>query len=178
MKEILNQKFGKWEVIQYSHFNTSKYRHLWKCRCDCGIEKIIREDTLLGGLSKSCGCVNRHRSKNNRRWKGFEEISATYWNKIKMGAKRRGYDFSLTIEDAWKLFIKQNKKCALTGLDISFSKKVRNFDGSASLDRIDNDKGYRIDNVQWIDKRVNTMKMDLPQSEFLGLCKLISNKML
>ncbi len=31
-------------------------RRLWRCRCDCGIEKIIYPNSLISGRSKSCGC--------------------------------------------------------------------------------------------------------------------------
>lgn len=29
------------------------------CRCDCGNEKSIRKDNLIGGRTKSCGCLCR-----------------------------------------------------------------------------------------------------------------------
>ena len=176
MKDLINKKFGMWRVVKYSHFNPINHRHLWFCCCDCGIEKIIREDTLIGGLSKSCGCVNRHRRFNNRRWKGVGDISGTMWRKLQGGAKRRKISFCLAIEDLWTLYLRQNKKCALTGLDITFSKKVNDYDGNASLDRIDSNKGYTIDNVQWVDKRVNNIKQDLPETEFIELCKLVVEK--
>jgi hypothetical protein len=70
------------------------------------------------------------------------------------------------------LFIRQNKKCALSGIDISIE-----FDGSgtASLDRIDSLKHYTIDNVQWVHKDINKMKMDFPQESFIKMCKLVSD---
>ena len=50
------------------------------------------------------------------------------------------------------MFLKQNKKCALTGLDIWFgiSTKEKTHgkkEQTASLDRIDSSKGYTKDNV-------------------------------
>ena len=28
----------------------------WKCRCDCGTEKVVRQDHLKAGYTRSCGC--------------------------------------------------------------------------------------------------------------------------
>lgn len=70
------------------------------------------------------------------------------------------------------MFLKQDKKCALTKQPLSFSSKgVYN---TASLDRIDNSKGYDLENVQWVHKDVNFMKGSLTQKYFLKLCKLIT----
>jgi hypothetical protein len=175
MKNIINKKFGKWTVIDY--LGTNKWRpkrHLYKCKCECGNERTIRGDTLTRGVSKSCGCVNRHININNRRWKGYGEISATYWGHIKRDSIRRKKDFNLTIEYIWNLYLKQNRKCALTNLEITFPKRLRDYNGTASLDRIDSSKGYIEGNVQWIDKRINFMKLNLIQAEFVELCKLVS----
>ena len=64
------------------------------------------------------------------------------------------------------------------GVDIQFGKhwKKKLSDQTASLDRIDNTKGYIIDNVQWVHKQVNFMKGTMKQTEFIEFCKLISSK--
>lgn len=31
--------------------------HIWKCQCECGRECIAREDKLIEGRTKSCGCL-------------------------------------------------------------------------------------------------------------------------
>lgn len=45
---------------------------------------------------------------------------------------------------------------------------------TASLDRIDSNRGYTQDNVQWVHKDVNKMKMDLNQQIFVELCRAIA----
>ena len=45
--------------------------------------------------------------------------------------------------------------------------------GTASLDRIDSKKGYTIDNIQWVHKDVNKMKMDLQEEDFFRIVKEI-----
>lgn len=100
------------------------------------------------------GRIRRVLLKNNiifRTRGGYEEITGTRWGSIKGWAKDRGIDFLITIEQAWELFIKQDRKCALTGDILVFAKNtieaLNNFT-TASLDRIDSSKGYTLDNIQ------------------------------
>lgn len=32
---------------------------MWRCKCDCGGEKVTRTETLRMGATKSCGCLQR-----------------------------------------------------------------------------------------------------------------------
>jgi hypothetical protein len=108
-----------------------------------------------------------------RVWRGYEDISLTVWNSYRRNAAERDLPFDISIEEGWSVFLKQRRRCALTGLPISFSRTRR--DGrSASIDRIDSTKGYCSGNVQWVHKLVNRLKGDLPESVFLSLCRLIA----
>lgn len=31
----------------------------WKCRCECGTPRTVRESNLKQGLTKSCGCLRK-----------------------------------------------------------------------------------------------------------------------
>jgi hypothetical protein len=79
--------------------------------------------------------------------------------------------FSVTIQEAWQLFETQGRKCALSGVPLSFSSPK-----SASLDRKDSKLGYTLNNVQWLHKEINRMKGVLGDSEFVAWCKLVSSK--
>lgn len=176
--EILNTKYGMLTPIKYIGQVPHSKRTLWLCKCDCGKEKIIRSDSLRQGNSKSCGCVSKKIhciGKNNIAWKGYEEISLSHWNKIQREAKKRNYEFNISIKYVWDLFLKQNKKCALSGVEISFFFDKKNkINRTASLDRIDSSKGYVEGNVQWVHTKVNFMKQALDQNEFIDFCKKIS----
>jgi hypothetical protein len=116
--------------------------------------------------------------KNHWGWTGHEEIYGSYWRQLKLNAMERKHKFNLTIEYAWKLFIKQNRKCALSGVQLEFPKFLREKADTLSrpsLDRIDSTKGYIKGNVQWVSVAVNYMKLDYSQSEFINLCKLIAS---
>ena len=113
------------------------------------------------------------------KWKGHGELSGTRWSSYQKGAEIRGLTFEVTIEYAWNLFLKQERKCALSGMFIYFDmdldslRKYGYQGGTASLDRIDSTKGYIIDNLQWIHKDINKMKMDLPEEKFFSIIKQI-----
>jgi CRISPR/Cas system Type II protein with McrA/HNH and RuvC-like nuclease domain len=86
-------------------------------------------------------------------------------------AKKRGFEFLITKEYAWDLYEKQNGKCFYTQLPINLN--TRNNSMTASIDRIDSNKGYIEDNVVWVHKDINIMKNKFSKEYFLMLCKKI-----
>lgn len=100
--------------------------------------------------------------------KYFEEIPLSKFESYKHGAKIRNFVFEIEIQEVWDLFLKQKRKCALTGWDICFGKQI-----TASLDRIDSKKGYTSDNIQLIHKDINILKMDWPESFLFDASKAI-----
>lgn len=51
-KDLKGQKFGVLKVMEFSHkIRNSNY---WKCKCDCGSIKIMRQDGLLKNKNLSC----------------------------------------------------------------------------------------------------------------------------
>ena len=58
MNNNIGKKFGMLTILEQKRENNRTY---YLCRCDCGVEKWIRADTLKQGTI-SCGCYNK---KNN-----------------------------------------------------------------------------------------------------------------
>jgi len=108
---------------------------------------------------------------------GHNDITGSYWSRAKSNAKKRKLDFLIDIKFAWELFLKQDKKCKLTGLPIEMGRggKFGN-ETTASLDRIDSTKGYTEDNVQWVHKNINRMKWHFDEKTFKKLCRLVIEK--
>lgn len=48
--------------------------------------------------------------------------------------------------------------------------KIRHLN-TASIDRINSDNGYTIDNIQILHKKINRFKMAFPENELLEMCK-------
>lgn len=62
--------------------------------------------------------------------------------------------------------------CALTGWEISISYDSR----TASLDRIDNSKGYIKGNIQWVHTMVNMCRNKYTLEKFIEMCKSVASK--
>jgi hypothetical protein len=60
--DLAGQKFGRLTVIERvpsiaaREPGSSGHHSLWRCRCECGGEKITRSSTLRRGHATSCGC--------------------------------------------------------------------------------------------------------------------------
>lgn len=163
VKDLTNQVFGKLTVIRQDFTKPFNDRGAtWVCKCDCGTVKVMRSKGLLSGDMQSCGCRT-----------SFKEISGSYLYSIKSNAAKRGLVFNCSNEELWSIYLKQNKKCALSGVEIKFAPALKKGQQTASLDRIDSSKGYTFDNVQWVHKEINKMKSNLPEGEFLQIVKRI-----
>lgn len=113
------------------------------------------------------------------------DINGTYFTYLRSKATQRGLEFSISKQYIWDLFLAQNKKCALTGVPLIISSKLigNNKNGkridrsihTASLDRIDNSKGYVVGNVQWIHKTINMMRRQYTVEEYVNWCKLVAS---
>lgn len=127
---------------------------------------------------RSCGCLKNPSGERHPNFEGYKEISGGFFENIKNGAISRELKFDITIKEIYDLFLKQDKKCALSGLDIQFGVRSRieekKKECTASLDRIDNTKGYTINNIQWLHKHVNKMKNTHSQNYFVDICKRIA----
>lgn len=177
IKDLTNKKFGNLSVIKLDAVKKGTGAN-WLCKCGCGNTKSIIGAKLTFGDIKSCGCLSKV-SGGKRNWRGFGQISGEYFGNIKRNALKKNRDFDLTIEQVWDLFLKQEKKCSLTRLPLTFATTRQQRKGqeqTASLDRIDSSKGYTTDNVQWIHKTVNQMKSDLSQQKFIEFCRLIAKE--
>jgi len=173
-----NQLFNKWLVINEKVVMFREARLL--CRCtECNVtEKYVSINQLINSVSKRCSVCGYSRKLNeNPAWKGYKEIPYSWFSKYferSKGANKKKRSGDISIKDIYNIWVGQNKKCVLSGLDIDFIKKE---DGiSASIDRIDSNVEYLINNVQLVHKDVNLMKNHFNQNYFLNMCEKITNE--
>lgn len=138
-------------VIDGTIRRDAKYHRWVRCRCECGVEKEIREDRLRDGAI-SCGC------KRSR-------IGRTHGHCRGNGAKSRIYQ-------AWASMLSRcNNPNHQSYMDygqrgIKVCERWQGADGypnfladmgepteAQSLDRIDNDGGYTPENCRWATKK-------------------------
>ena len=170
-EDLVGKKFSFGTVVKLNH-KYAGYRY-WLLQCDCGNQYKARTESLVSGNTKSCGCLNKRIGKNHPHYTGCEDLSGEYWTKLKRGAKRRKLEFEIDMNFAWDLYISQEKKCALTGWDISLADSSRHKNQTASLDRKNSDIGYITENVQWVHKDINRMKQNFHEDYLLEMCKAI-----
>ncbi len=169
--DLTGKRFGKVVVIEAIEGScTLKANLKWKCKCDCGIIKNIIGQSLRRGSTTSCGCSN-----GDQHWTGYGELSGRYFGRIIISAKTRNLSFTLTKKYLWNLFLKQNKRCTMSNITLTFERAdKRRTRQTASLDRIDSSKGYIEGNVQWVHKDVNKMKNNASEEDFLKYVGLIA----
>lgn len=117
---------------------------------------------------------------NNKNWKQTAEKLNGNWGKYftrMIQKKRSSYKelFTLTLEDIFEIYQRQEGKCALTGRDL----QCRVVPGipspeNASLDRVVAGGLYSKDNVQLICRDVNNFRNDTPLKNFIHICTLVA----
>jgi hypothetical protein len=176
---LLGKKFNALEYIEHTDtplkYKTKKSQGMYcKWKCDCGNIIVYLASEVVKGRKKSCECYLYRRKDKHHNWTGCQDISGEYWLGIKNNAKTRKLKFEISIEDAWEIYIKQNKKCVITGIDLTFATSSNSHDGNASLDRIDSNVGYIKNNLQWVHKTINYIKRDLSDDEFIDWCRKVT----
>lgn len=173
----------------------SKYKK-GTCTCEnCKIEfekpltEIKRNQKLNRPNFCSRHCVGKHNVKNFGDRKNNYDISKHSNNRKNNYTKfkyhfrnilKRNHEVNVTIEDLQNVWEKQNGICEFTNIKLelsSYTKIEKNPIFSASLDRIDNKKGYVKGNIRWISRSVNYMKNNMTDDMVWELINLlIQNK--
>ena len=132
----------------------------WLCRCECGNEFVAIGSKLRGGLAKSCGCLWRlPKGLANARC-----ILGVYRRK----AGYRGLAWELTQEQFLDL---TGKSCHYCGVEPRQTYDRIGSNGAYTyngIDRVDNSKGYVIENCVPCCGRCNRAKDVMGLDEFTG----------
>lgn len=60
--DLTGRRFGRLTVIEYVY--TKKRKPYYKVKCDCGKTKIVCGNSMVRGLTQSCGCLRNERVRN------------------------------------------------------------------------------------------------------------------
>lgn len=168
--DYTNSVFGYLTAQKYSEVHKA-----WECFCKCGKIIFVKTNSLTTGNTTSCGCKRTEslidRNVANKQYQNYKDIDGQYYARILTGARQRKLPFEISIQDMYDILFRQNFICALSGLKLEcdFSNMT------ASLDRIDSQKGYTLSNIQWLHKDVNSIKLDYKQWYFVYICFRIAN---
>lgn len=135
--------------------------------CGKQFDKETRELKRSPNHCCSLKCVHNVKAKNANPFTYNKNVA-------KKNAKSKGLEFDLTEDFLLALYNKQNKKCAITGVLLTFVDKSNKQPTQVSIDRLDNNKGYTEDNVQLVALSVNYMRNSFTMeqlTDFLALLK-------
>lgn len=167
MKDISGEKYGYLIVIE--RIGVDKWGSvIWRCLCSCGNYTNVSSGNLRSKEAPtiSCGC-KRRQTKN-------DDISNLIWSHVVSGAKQRNLPIKITRQDLWSIFQQQNGLCYLSGKELVIGRgRKAHLINTASVDRVDSNLGYTIDNCRFCHKKLNSTKSNLSLDDFLQWCQLI-----
>jgi 5-methylcytosine-specific restriction endonuclease McrA len=154
LKDITGNKYNRLTAIEF--VETRGNNAFWKFKCDCGNEKIINKAAVLIGGTKSCGCPNISKQEYTVCRRAYEAH--------KIAAKKRNIESYIKLEDYISIL---KTPCVYCG-EISIRKhyKTKIPIELNSLDRKDNEKYYKLENVQSTCFICQIMKRDMTDEEF------------
>lgn len=175
LSKMIDLKRGDYTVVAYKGKNEWGTR-LWLCRCKCGTERVYATGQILSRGTQRARCEQCYSDEMERSNRVLDHIPERFWKRLVESARRRGIQHTVTREEAFALYAAQNRTCALSGRPIYFTTLRTRYNRytTASLDRIDPNKGYSKENIQWVHKIVNMLKGSLSQSELIDWCSAVT----
>ena len=89
-RDLVGQRFGRWLVLSRAD-DVYKYgrRHkMWHCKCDCGVERDVTENSLVQGKSTSCGCYRKERAQASFKCEDLTGMQFGNWTVIRRAPNR------------------------------------------------------------------------------------------
>lgn len=150
-ENIIGKKFGRLTVI--AEIGKDKHgRLIYECICDCGKIKNTLGMSLKDHTVRSCGCYNREASSKRNALPFGEASFNSFFSVYRYGAKRRKIEFELTKEKFRELTQMHCFYCGDTTEKKYISHKAEHkktnghYTYISGIDRLDNTKGYTIEN--------------------------------
>lgn len=161
MRDLTGETFGRWTVLSRADDNIGRtgYRTVvWNCVCECGKHKTVRGKSLIYGISRSCGCLQRELvGERASTHKGYGTRLYAIWDSMRQRCNNPHNNAytnygarGITICEEWNDFASFRAWAICAGYD---ENAVR---GDCTLDRIDVNLGYSPENCRFIDMRTQS----------------------
>ena len=172
LKSVIGEKFGDVTIIDNAYYKPNTTRKVL-IECICKNTKVVTLSDLRAGYIKSCGCkqydtVSTHRQSKTplyRVWTNMKSrclnVNAQYYEEY--GGR------GITICKSW-LSYETFCKWAMTN----------GYDKDLTLDRKDNNKGYKPSNCRWVTRVVNQSNRRAQKnstSRYVGVAYIKENKL-
>lgn len=142
--DLEGAKFGRLLVVKRGP-NDQRNHTMWVCRCDCGSEITTRVDVLRSGATRSCGCLQKDlaaekHTTHGQRWRPEYRV----WDAMLQRCKNPNVHYypgyggrGISVCASWEKF------------DNFFNDMGERPSDRHSIERVDNDKGYSLENCKW-----------------------------
>lgn len=165
--------------------------------CSNEFNKIIKEykRQIKNGKTKfycghSCVCKKRnaeHPTKGNPQYlvadNRLDKHTPFRWYVLRaqFRDRKKNYGCDLTVEYLKQLWEGQNGICPLTGWNLILPQNTgkaweKASPNNASIDRIDNSKGYLQGNVRFISLMANLVRQSFSDEQLINFCKSVTNQ--
>lgn len=153
MKNHIGEKHGRLTILEFLYKKNSHY--YYKCKCDCGNEKVINYCSMKTGTVKSCGCYQKEIYEQNKlRFAKMREdnVFKKKLSAILRGMRQRCYNMKdphyknygakgITICDEWM---------SEDGVNNFYEWAIQNgYKIGLSIDRINVYGNYEPENCKW-----------------------------
>ncbi|MEK5139095.1 hypothetical protein MKZ18_06485 [Priestia sp. FSL W8-0001] len=148
-KDISGQRFGR--LIAVDLVAEKGKRTRWRCKCDCGGERLVPLNSLNSGKCKSCGCLRKENTSKTFKKHGLTdtrlyEIWLNMRNRCKNHKNSSFKNYGgrgIEISEEWDVFENFYKWSMENG-----------YNDELSIDRINNDGNYEPSNCRWETREV------------------------
>ena len=181
-RDLSGKKFGRLTVLKEGEPHWSKsgksYYRAWVCRCDCGIEKSVIQNGLTSkrkDRTQSCGCLQRESVSERQMYVWLTDSDRAVrriFQHYASCSKRQNREFSISLDFFAQAIKSPCKYCGakpgnlMVFKSASFYKQRTKVEEYNGLDRVDNSKGYTLDNVVPCCAACNRAKRSMSVSEF------------
>jgi hypothetical protein len=177
MGDLTNEVHSKLRVISVA--SKKGTQTFWNCICECGNPAVVRGSYLTSGHTKSCGCLRSEvadaRNKGRRNPDPWVPEMKTYIYHLSVDREHRrvlAETWDLTLDEYKSLVTSSCYYCGAEPHGLPHAKHLRKSGVRRSgIDRIENSKGYTLNNCVTCCGACNREKGALTLKEFIDLTK-------
>lgn len=169
--DLTGMRFGRLTVVRLGDTPGKLESLFWLCRCECGASVEVLGKNMRGGMTRSCGCLNResrvatHTKHGDSPFKGASTAEYRSWKGAKERTRSRKPKY-------WPMYGARGLRVCARWAD-SYAAFLADMGRKpfprADLDRIDNGVGYTCGkcddcrangwpaNCRWVDRRTNLL---------------------